>query len=80
MMWVYVASLCAAAVLSIFHEGIVPLTSAFVARTLTLSGGNFAVAFWFTLIPRTLGIAAALGVLAVRTYLQWTGHPLPSLF
>ena len=80
MAWVYAASLCAAALLCVFHEGIVPLTTAFIARTLTLSGGNFAIAFWFTLIPRTLGIAAALGVLAVRTYMQWTGHVLVPLF
>lgn len=77
---VYIASLCAALVLSVFHEGIVPTTSAAVARTLAASGGNFAVACWFALIPRSLGIAVAFAALAVRTYAQWTGYSLIPLF
>ena len=80
MAWVYVASLAAAVVLSACHEGIIPLTAGLMTRTLAASGSNFAIAFWFTLIPRTIGMAAAVAVLAIRTYLQWTGQVLLPLF
>lgn len=79
-LWIYIASLAAAVLLSLGHENIFRQSSGGAAGIVGMSVVNFATAVWFTLIPGRAGLFLAVGALVMRTYLQWTGHAAPPLF
>ena len=79
-LWVYAASILAATIIWVCRYGMFPLDTDGMGQIMAISASHFVIAVWFTFIPRRTGLLVAIGVIAVRTSLQWFGDVSLRLF